>query len=264
MERTVLKVRNLKKYYREVKAVDGITFEVKEGEIFALLGPNGAGKTTTIKCILGFKKADNGEIGLNGKAAYLPEDKSLYKSYTVERLLKTTDELTSGFNLDAAKKFLEEVKVPLNEKIVNLSHGMKTLVYLSLIFAQDADLYVFDEPTWGLDPVMRELVLEKIVALSLEGSAVLYTSHILSEVEKTVYRVGIMVGGVLVEVDEIDGIKDKYVAVHVGKDESLDGFLYKETSDGKVYIVKKREGLEDYEPATFEMIFNSMVRSVRR
>jgi len=81
----VLSIKNLKKYYGNIHAVDGISFEVLKGEIFALLGPNGAGKTTTIKCILGLRRKDAGEIVLRGSISFVPDGKELYGSYTVEK-----------------------------------------------------------------------------------------------------------------------------------------------------------------------------------
>jgi ABC-type multidrug transport system, ATPase component len=86
-----------------------------------------------------------------------------------------------------------------------------TQTYISLIFAQDADIYFMDEPTWGLDPIMRNRILELIRQLSYEGKTIFYTSHILAEVEKLADTIAIMVNGKIIELDEIDNIKDKYV-----------------------------------------------------
>ena len=87
----MLKVKGLKKSYGNKVAVNDISFEVDRGEIFALLGPNGAGKTTTLKCIVGLRKKDSGKVEIDGKYAYLPEKKELYRYFTVKKMVEITD-----------------------------------------------------------------------------------------------------------------------------------------------------------------------------
>ncbi|HBT38722.1 MAG: ABC transporter ATP-binding protein [Pseudothermotoga sp.] len=259
----VLSVKNLVKSYRNKRAVDGVSFDVEKGQIFALLGPNGAGKTTTIKCILGFRKADSGEITINGSYSYLPEQKELYRYMTVERMVQTNEKISRMFNPKKAFELLEEFQIPLKEKIANLSHGMKTLAYLSLVLAEDVDLYLMDEPTWGLDPLMRNRVLELVRTIPQSGKSVFYTSHILSEVERIADVVAIMVKGRIVEMDNLDNLKEKYVACVVPRGEKLNGYLYKSTKEEDVYIVKKSEANGKIQPADFDMIFEALVKGVK-
>ncbi|WP_448535489.1 ABC transporter ATP-binding protein [Pseudothermotoga sp.] len=259
----VLSVKNLVKSYRNKRAVEGVSFDVEKGQIFALLGPNGAGKTTTIKCILGLRKADSGEITINGSYSYLPEQKELYRYMTVERIVQTNEKMSRMFNAKKAFELLEEFQIPLKEKIANLSHGMNTLAYLSLVFAEDVDLYLMDEPTWGLDPLMRNRVLELVRTMPQSGKSVLYTSHILSEVEKIADIVAIMVKGRIVEMDNLDNLKEKYVACVVPKGEKLNGYLYRSTKEEDVYIVKRSEANGKIQPADFDMIFEALVKGVK-
>jgi len=168
----VLSVKNLVKSYRNKRAVDGVSFDVGKGQIFALLGPNGAGKTTTIKCVLGLRKADSGEITINGSYSYLPEQKEMYRYLTVEKMVRTNERISRSFDAKRALDLLEEFQIPLKEKIANLSHGMNTLAYLSLVLAEDVDLYLMDEPTWGLDPLMRNKVLDLIRTIPQKGKSV--------------------------------------------------------------------------------------------
>lgn len=240
-----------------------MSFEVERGQIFALLGPNGAGKTTTIKCILGLRKADSGEITINGTYSYLPEQKELYRYMTVKKMVQTNQGISSTFDAKKAFELLEEFQIPLEEKIANLSHGMNTLAYLSLVLAEDVDLYLMDEPTWGLDPLMRSKVLQLIRKIPAEGKCVFYTSHILSEVEKVADVVAIMVKGRIVEMDNLDNLKEKYVACVVPKGQKVNGYHYKSTGEEDVYVVKKDEAVGRVEPADFEMIFEALVRGVR-
>lgn len=258
----ILEVKQLKKYYKNIKAVDGISFFVDKNEIFALLGPNGAGKTTTIKCILGLRNKDDGEIKLNGSVAYLPEGKELYQSYTVKKMIEITASITKDFDKDKCFRFVEQFDIPLSEKVSELSNGQTTQLYISLVLSQKAELYILDEPTWGLDPIVRNQILEMIRNIPFDGSSVLYTSHILSEVEKVADKVAIMNKGKIIEIGYLDDIKEKYCAIRVDKSRNLDGYKYKSTETENVFVVKKEWAQEhdfECEPITFDVLFEAIV-----
>lgn len=259
----ILKVEGLSKSYKHKKAVDNISFEVEQGCIFALLGPNGAGKTTTIKCILGLRKPDSGMIKLNGSFAYLPETKELYRHLTVEKMVEISSTITDNFDKQKAYETLADFQIPVKEKIANLSHGMLTQTYMAIVLAQKAEIYFMDEPTWGLDPLMRNKVLELIRQLSYNSSTIFYTSHILAEVEKIADTVAIMVKGKIVEMDHLDDLKEKYVLCVVPKGKKLNGFHYKSTEGEDVYVVKKEVAEGSIEPATFDVIFEAIVKGAR-
>jgi len=259
----ILKVENLNKSYNGRKAVDDVSFEIDSGCVFALLGPNGAGKTTTIKCILGLRKPDSGRITLNGSFAYLPETKELYRHLSVEKMLRVTSMIAKNFDRKRAIELLESFQIPLKEKIANLSHGMLTQTYMVLVLSQRAEIYFMDEPTWGLDPIMRTRILELIRELSYDGRTVFYTSHILAEVEKIADIVAIMVKGKIVEKDYLDDLKEKYVLCIVPKGELVNGFHYKSTDKEDIYLVKKELAKGSVEPATFDIIFEAIVKGVK-
>uniref|UniRef100_A0A7C5Y8B3 ABC transporter ATP-binding protein n=1 Tax=Fervidobacterium nodosum TaxID=2424 RepID=A0A7C5Y8B3_9BACT len=258
----VLEVRDLRKYYKNIKAVDGISFCVDKNEVFALLGPNGAGKTTTIKCILGLRNKDGGEIKLSGTVGYLPEGKELYQSYTVRKMIEITASITKDFDKDKCFKFIEQFDMPLSEKVSELSNGQTTQLYISLVLSQRAELYILDEPTWGLDPIVRNQILEMIRNIPFDGSSVLYTSHILSEVEKVADKVAIMNKGKIIEIGYLDDIKEKYCAIRVDKSKNVSGYKYKSTESENVYVVKKEWAQENgftCEPITFDILFEAIV-----
>jgi ABC-2 type transport system ATP-binding protein len=260
----MLKVENLKKFYGEKPAVDGISFEVEKGEVFAILGPNGAGKTTTLKCIVGLRKISSGKIELEGTFTYLPEEKKLYPYLKVREIVSLFKRIGKNFHEERSLKMLERYGIDPNEKIVNLSHGMRTILYLSLVLAEDVDLYILDEPTWGLDPIVRSEILEHIRSLTYDGKSVLYTSHVLAEVEKIADRVVIMKEGKVVLSGNLDDIKSSYKLV-VSKDE-LRGYLLKTLRSGeRIYLMKKEEIPENVqvEDASFEDIFEAIVRGER-
>ncbi|APT76139.1 MULTISPECIES: ABC transporter ATP-binding protein [unclassified Marinitoga] len=252
----ILKVDNLVKKYGTLTAVNNVSFEIEKGEIFGLIGPNGAGKTSIIKCILDLRWPDSGKIYLNGKVAYLPEKKNLYKSLTVKKMIEINNELTENFSIEKAYELLDKFQIAKNTKISNLSHGMLTQVYVILTFSQDADLYILDEPTWGLDPLMRNTVLEIIRESSYQEKSILYTSHILSEVEKIADRVAIMSKGKILELDYLDNIKTKYTAISLPKNEKTKGYLWKKLENENIWIVKNQDG----EPVTIDEIFEAVVK----
>jgi len=261
----ILKVENLVKKYGSLEAVKGISFEIDRGEVFSIVGPNGAGKTTTIKCITGLRNPTSGNIVLNGAYSYLPEEKRLYKSYTIEKMLEISGYVSKYFDKKRAYEFIKRFKLPLDEKVANLSHGMMTQLYLAIVFSEDVDLYILDEPTWGLDPVIRNEVLEIIREMAMNGKSFLITTHILPEVEKITDKVAIMKDGSFVEMDYLDELKEKYVAVVVEVNKRVEGgYLYKTTSQEKVYIVEKERAKGDYQPVDFETIFQALVKGEKK
>ena len=212
-----IKVKNLRKTYGNFEAVKGINLSLVPGKVNALLGPNGAGKTTTLKSILGLVHY-SGEITILGETidvareriSFVPEDKSFYDSLTPEKAIKMCSMLMSNFSGDKAAKQMKKFDLPMNKKISAFSHGMKTSTYLAIAMAQDADIFIFDEPTWGLDPLRRDEVLEMISALSESGKTVLYTSHIIPEVEKIADVFSIMYKGEILYSGEMEGLDDRF------------------------------------------------------
>ncbi|PNE18147.1 ABC transporter related protein [Mesotoga sp. Brook.08.YT.4.2.5.1] len=212
-----IRVKNLKKSYGNFEAVKGIDLSLVPGKVNALLGPNGAGKTTTLKSILGLVHY-SGEITILGekidvareRISFVPEDKSFYDNLTPEKAVKMCSMLMRNFSADKAAKQMKDFDLPMNKKISAFSHGMKTSTYLAIAMSQDADIFIFDEPTWGLDPLRRDEVLEMIKNLSLNGKTVLYTSHIIPEVEKIADVFSIMYKGEILYSGEMKGLDDRF------------------------------------------------------
>ncbi|WP_367363328.1 ABC transporter ATP-binding protein [Mesotoga sp.] len=212
-----IRVKNLKKSYGNFEAVKGIDLSLVPGKVNALLGPNGAGKTTTLKSILCLVHY-SGEITILGekidvareRISFVPEDKSFYDNLTPEKAIKMCSMLMSNFSADKAAKQMKDFDLPMNKKISAFSHGMKTSTYLAIAMSQDADIFIFDEPTWGLDPLRRDEVLEMIKNLSLNGKTVLYTSHIIPEVEKIADVFSIMYKGEILYSGEMKGLDDRF------------------------------------------------------
>ncbi|MEJ5229393.1 MAG: ABC transporter ATP-binding protein [Pseudothermotoga sp.] len=203
----VISVRNLKKYYGTTKAVDGINFDVSEGEVVALLGPNGAGKTTTVEIIEGLRKKDDGEIYYFGKKVDRVDQNiksqigvQLQKTAFFEYLtVRETIELFAGlYSVKLQKDQVQELMdlVSLTEKakskVKNLSGGQLQRLALVVALVNDPKILFLDEPTTGLDPQARRHVWELVEELKRKGKTIFLTTHYMEEAEKLADRVLIM------------------------------------------------------------------------
>jgi len=204
---------------RKVKAVEELSVEVGEGEIFGLLGPNGAGKTTAIKMLLGFVRPTQGRAFVAGLPAgsmearraigYLPENPALYEFLTGEEYLRFAGRLAGLGRREAASRadqLLEQVGLAgrADRAIRRFSKGMVQRLALAQALIGDPRIVVLDEPMSGLDPIGRKDVRDLIFQLRQQGRTVLFSTHILSDVEAICDRVGIMVGGRLTDCGSLD------------------------------------------------------------
>jgi len=255
----VIKLRNLRKYYKDVKAVDGISFETPERSIHAILGPNGAGKTTTLKCILGIIRPTDGDVEIFGvkndpqrvlnRVSFVPEEKDLYTFFNLMDMIEYTKKMTENFDPVKALELADEFQLPRKDKIITFSHGMKTQLYLALAFAQNVELMVLDEPTWGLDPILRNKVLKMMRDLSMDRT-ILYSSHILSEVEKVSDKVTIMVKGKVVFDGYLEEAKSNFKCVIVPAEVNIPEELAVSISMSgkfKMVVVKNEDALDEIE-----------------
>ncbi|MGC9174145.1 ABC transporter ATP-binding protein [Athalassotoga sp.] len=218
MEKAVEVYKLTKVYDNKVKALDEISFVIPSGSIFAILGPNGAGKTTTLKSILGLIKPTSGKVTTLGiepfsdgvkDASFVPEEKEMYQWITVSKMVDIFSSFAPNFSIDKFKKFADKFELTMDRKIGELSQGNRTKLYISLAFSQNVSLYVLDEPTWGLDPIMRKHVLDTIREMAIDGKTVIYSSHILSEVEEVCDGMVILKSGKVVYTGTVDDLKDK-------------------------------------------------------
>ncbi len=222
--KNVIEIKNLKKYYRygvrsiAIKALDGISLSVSEGEVFGLIGPNGAGKSTTIKILLGLIRQNAGECLLFDKPVcketkkmigYLPENPYFYKYLTGLELVSFYAKLC-GLNAKeskvSAENALEIVGLAdaMNRPISLYSKGMVQRAGIAQAIVHNPKLVVLDEPASGLDPVGAADMVNIILRLKNEGKTVLLCSHIMSEVEKLCSRVAILCGGKIAAIGELD------------------------------------------------------------
>lgn len=216
MSAPVLEVCDLYKTYRigflrrRVEAVQGISFQVKPGEVFGILGPNGAGKTTTIKSALRLIYPTRGEVKLFGNAkwhretmrriGYLPENPYVYEYLRTDEFLDLCGRLTdmpSALRKSRTRELIERVGLghAMERRIGKFSKGMMQRVGLAQALLHDPELLILDEPMSGLDPIGRKQVREVILEEHRRGKTVVFTSHILSDVEMLCDHVAIINGG---------------------------------------------------------------------
>lgn len=220
----MLKVKNVTKYYDTLKAVDDLSFEVKEGEIFGLLGLNGAGKTTTFRMIMGLIDDYTGEITLDGKKigyditdkiGFLTEERSLLTKLTVLEqvkfygILKGMDEEVIEKELD---KLLETLNIReyKNKKIKELSKGNQQKIQLITAIIHKPKLLILDEPFSGLDPINVELFKKLILNLKKKGTMIIFSSHRMEHVELFCEKLVILVKGKSILSGYLKDIKKDY------------------------------------------------------
>ncbi len=211
-----VEIRSLTKWYGRSRGIEDITFDIEPGEIFGYLGPNGAGKTTTIRCIMGLLRPSSGEVCVLGqrikpgrgtqhaKIGYLPGEFRIWGRPKARRSLRLLASL--GGDPDAAprrKALAERLDLDLTRPVGDLSKGNRQKVAVIMAFQHQPDVLILDEPTAGLDPLMREVVLELIRETAAGGAAVLLSSHDLSEVSAICRRAAILREGRLVELAPI-------------------------------------------------------------
>jgi ABC-2 type transport system ATP-binding protein len=220
----VLKLENVTKYYDDFLAVDNLSFDVKEGEIFGLLGVNGAGKTTTFRMILNLIEPTSGNITLNGKKidysvtdkiGFLTEERSLLTKLTVKEQCLYYGTLKGMEKEDILKKMktlLEKFGVPEyeNKKIKELSKGNQQKIQFITAIINEPKLLILDEPFSGLDPFNVELFKNEIVEMSKKGSIIIFSSHRMEHVELFCKKIVILLKGKNVLSGNIKDIKKKY------------------------------------------------------
>ncbi len=194
----IINVENVTKAFGNNTAVNDVSFNVEKGRIFGLLGPNGAGKTTTIRMINHILTPDTGIITINGQLSspitqkmigYMPEERGLYKKMKVgEQLLYLTQ--LKGMTTSAAKKAIDfwldrfDATDWKKKEVGELSKGMSQKIQFIATIAHNPDIYIFDEPFSGLDPINSETLKEVIIGLKEEGKTILFSTHRMEQVEQ--------------------------------------------------------------------------------
>jgi ABC-2 type transport system ATP-binding protein len=266
---SILEVHNLVKRYGDFTAVKGISFDIKEGEIFSLLGPNGAGKTTTISMLSTLYAPTSGDATIGGHSVtkdpmavkqvigVVPQDLALYEELTAQENLIFWGQMY-GLSGKALNSRVDEVleQIGLTDKAKNrvktYSGGMKRRVNIGVGLLHKPRLLFMDEPTVGIDPQSRRAILDTVKDLNSQGMTLLYTTHYMEEAQELSDRVGIIDHGELIALGTQDELTKQVgetdtLILHVGENDDpeilaqslkgLQGVQHAEVSDHSVAIV---------------------------
>jgi len=193
--------------FKKLKVIHDLSLDIYKGAVFGFIGPNGAGKSTVINLLMGFIKPDQGEVTIDEKSpcdafsrtniGYLPEDPRFYENLTAEELLFFGG-LSSGMTKSEIKQTMDPLLVKLElihvkkKQVKTYSKGMKQRIGLGLAMIHNPQIYIFDEPMSGLDPIGRNLLKNIILDLKDKGKTIFFSTHILNDVETLCDRIGII------------------------------------------------------------------------
>jgi ABC-2 type transport system ATP-binding protein len=202
---------SLSKRYGSLAALSDCTFNVPSGEILGLLGPNGAGKTTLLRLLMGYIRPSGGRATIDGldcyrksvevhrRVCYLPGEARLFRHLNGRDTLEFFSRLRSSAPIERSLKLAERLQLDLSRRVRQMSTGMRQKLALAVALTPDVPLVILDEPTANLDPTVRRDVLDLIREDRKSGKTILFSSHVLAEVEESCDRVLILRGGRLVE-----------------------------------------------------------------
>jgi ABC-2 type transport system ATP-binding protein len=212
-----IEVNALTKRYGSARGVEDLSFSMEQGEVFGYLGPNGSGKTTTLRCLMGLLRPTQGHCLIMGQCVvpgratqhthigYLPGDFHIWPAYTARKSLTL---LAALGRVEALRQeeLARRLDLDLNRRVRTLSKGNRQKVGVIYAFQHQPDILILDEPTIGLDPLMRQVVLDLIREAARDGATVLLSSHDLSEVAAVCERAAILREGRLIELAPISEI----------------------------------------------------------
>ncbi len=218
----VVEATQLTKHFKEVKALTDFSIQVAQGEVVGLLGPNGSGKSTFVRLLLGFLTPSSGSAKVLGQdccrkrievhrnVAYLPGDARLFRTMRGKDVFEFFTELHGrDFNV-RARQIAKRLDLDLKRWVAFMSTGMRQKLALSVVMAMDTPLIILDEPTSNLDPSVRSEVLELVVEAQQREKTILFSSHVLSEIEQVCNRVVILRTGRLVHASSLTNHSDRH------------------------------------------------------
>ncbi|MCR5501485.1 MAG: ABC transporter ATP-binding protein [Lachnospiraceae bacterium] len=264
-------IRNLTKRYGKKRGVEDVSFEVQKGEIFGFIGPNGAGKSTTIRSMLGFIRFDSGSISILGmdavkdhekileKVGYMPSEALFYPGMKVSEVIRYAADVRGKDCGQEAAKLCERLEVDTSKKIRELSLGNRKKVSIVCAMQHRPELFIFDEPTGGLDPLVQNTFFELIKEYVKEGATCLLSTHILPEVRKHCDRAAIMREGHLIKTDTVENlIRSTAKSVKVTVDGRTEEYMYNGDLNDLIGELSKRhlENLSITDPSLEDMFMH--------
>lgn len=292
----VVKVEQLRKSFGKKLALDDVSIDIFEGRVLGLVGENGAGKTTLINHILGALTPDQGKVSVFGldpvkypkevlsRIGYLSETRDMPRWMRIDQFLRYMSAFYPKWDMDYAYRLLKDFELDPKQKIGGLSRGELARTGLLVAIAHRPDLLLLDEPSSGLDPIARMDILSTIVrSVAEEGRTVVFSSHLLDEVERVADDVCMLHQGHIVMKGKLDDIRERFCVFEVRKSDGeidLSGIqgilrisklghgyqiLYEgKEEDGKAQISQKGGVILSIQPPSLEEIFVAYVKSHKR
>lgn len=215
-----IEIKHLTKDYGNSKGIFDISLRIQKGEMFGYVGNNGAGKTTTFRHILGFSKPDSGTVKVKGLDSwkksseimryigYVPGDIAFPDLRSGIDVIKSQAELLNLKDLSYANKLIKKLQLDIRGNPRTMSKGMKQKLAIVLALMNNPEILILDEPTTGLDPLMRDTFMEIIEEEHKKGKTIMISSHMFEELETTCDRVGLIMNGKLIDIADMDKIKN--------------------------------------------------------
>ena len=271
-----ISIQNFTKRYGKVTAVDNLSLDVPKGSIFGLLGQNGAGKTTSIRTMLNLLQPTEGGIEVLGldsvrdsldirkRIGYLPEEPTYYTWMTVDEIIGFNAAFYPTWDPDLADKLLDDLGLPRDRKLGSLSRGMQAKVGLVMALGPRPELLILDDPTSGLDPVVRHEFLEAMISnVQSEGGTVFFSTHLLHEMERVADEVAMIHEGKLRLRGSLEEVKrdfKKLRAVYpnvVPEVFPLEGIVRAESNNHQALLT-----VDKYDPSMDDVLMGSGAESV--
>ncbi len=214
----LVKCEKVNKYYGNKHILKDVSFTIEKGKIIGLLGKNGTGKSTLIKIINDLLTIDSGSVLVNGKnigveskkiISYLPERTYLDKTMSVEKVIEYFEDFYDNFDSKKARRLLNDLDLDTKDKLSKMSKGMQEKVQLVLVMSRKADLYILDEPLGGVDPATRDYILDTILSNFNDGSSVIISTHLISDIERILDEVIFIDKGKIVLQSNTDELRQK-------------------------------------------------------
>jgi ABC-2 type transport system ATP-binding protein len=218
----IVETKSLTKRYGDVTALDGCSLGVEAGEVFGLLGPNGSGKTTLLRLLLGYLHPTAGwgkvaglccerqSLAVRRRVAYLPAEPAIFSHMRGRDALRFFADIRTGGDISRSLTLAERLELDLTRRVGYMSTGMKHKLALVSTLAANTPIYILDEPTASLDPSVRSTVLSLVAQARAAGKTVIFSSHVLSEVEEVCDRVVILRAGRLVHTQPMAQLRQQH------------------------------------------------------
>ena len=231
-----IEIKHLTKDYGKKRGIFDMSLEVEKGEIYGFVGVNGAGKTTTIRHMMGFLTPDEGTVSINGLDAnkssaevkryvsYIPGEINFPGNSTGEDFIKNQIYLSGRGDWEYAENVIDQLQLDAKANVRSMSKGMKQKTAIVSAFASDADILIMDEPTTGLDPLMRDIFIELLKEEKAKGKTIFMSSHIFQEVEEVCDRVAIIRDGMIIDVIDMKDIRYNKMKTYKMEFKSIEDF----------------------------------------